>query len=267
MRKATVLTVFFVVVGLAFASKSNDAWKTKPYQQWDSNDVREVLMTSPWVKKTIVMAPWVKAGGAAPADQGQQQGQQPPAQGQPAQHPGSMGGGSTGGSGGYGGTGAQNAQQSPQMADEGEATFWVRWSSSQTIREAVGRSELLNSRFSEAQVEQYVNQEPTTYVLLVYGPDMTPFVKENEDTLKSEAYLEVKPSKEKVAPSDVKIAKDPGSDKIVSVAFLFPRQGANGQPLISANDKQAHFDCKMKMAHVNTQFDLRKMTGKNGEDL
>ncbi len=256
MRKATILTVFFIVAGLAFAS--NEVWKTKPYQQWDSSDVREVLTNSPWVKKTIVMAPWAQGGMAQPG-----QGQQTQGQGQAAQRPGAM----NGTAGGSGGMDTRNADQGSQMPTEGQATFFVRWSSSQTIREAVARDELLNSQFSEAQVEQYVNQEPTTYALVVYGPDMTPFLKESEDTLKSEAYLEVKPSKEKVAPSDVKITKDPGSDKIVSIAFLFPKQGANGQPLIGANDKQVQFDLKLKMAHVNTQFDLRKMTGKSGEDL
>lgn len=258
MRKATILAVFFIVAGLAFAS--NEVWKTKPYQQWDSNDVREVLTASPWVKKTTVMAPWAQGGMAQPGQgqQGQAQGQ-----GQVAQRPG----GTNGTAGGGGGMDTRTADQGSQMPAEGQATFFVRWSSSQTIREAVARNELLNSQFSEAQAEQYVNQEPTTYEVVVYGPDMTPFLKESEDSLKSEAYLQVKPSKEKVAPTDVKITKDPGSDKLVSIAFLFPKQGANGQPLISANDKQAQFDCKLKMAHVTTQFDLRKMTGKNGEDL
>lgn len=259
MRKATILSIFFILAGLAFAS--NDVWKTKPYQQWDSNDVREVLTNSPWVKKTTVMASWAKGGAMPPPGQGQQtQGQ---GQGQVAQRPGAT----NGTAGGSGGMDTRTADQGAPMPEEGQATFFVRWSSSQTIREAVARNALLNSQFSEAQVEQYVNQEPTTYAVLVYGPDMTPFLAESEDALKSEAYLEVKPSKEKVAPSDVKITKDPGSDKIVSVEFLFPKQGTNGQPLIGANDKQGQFDCKLKMVHVSTQFDLRKMTGKNGEDL
>lgn len=255
MRKATIVAIFFVVAGLAFAS--NDVWKTKPYQQWNSSDVREILTNSPWVKKTTVMASWAKGGMAVPG------GQQTQGQSQVAQRPGAM----NGTAGGSGGMDSRTADQNPQMPEEGQATFFVRWSSSQTIREAVARNALLNSQFSQAQVEQYVNQEPTGYTLLVYSQDMTPFTKETEDGLKSEAYLEVKPSKEKVSPSSVKITKDPGGDKIVSVAFLFPKQGPNGQPLISTNDKQAQFDCKLKMVHIDTQFDLRKMTGKNGEDL
>lgn len=256
MRRTTTLAIFFVVAGLAFAS--SDVWKTKPYQQWNSNDVREVLTNSPWVKKLTVMASWTKGGLATPEG-----GQQNQGQGQVAQRPGAM----NGTSGGAGGMDSRTADQGPEMPQEGQAAFFVRWSSSQTIREAVARNALLNSQFSEAQVEQYVNQEPTMYAILVYGTDMTPFAKESEDSLKSVAYLEVKPSKGKVNPSGVKITKDPAGDKILSVEFLFPKQGANGQPLVAANDKQAQFDCKLKMVHIDTQFDLRKMKRKNGEDL
>lgn len=260
MRKATIVAALLAVAGLAFAS--NDVWKTKPYQQWTLNDVREVLTNSPWVKKTTVMASWAKGGIGMP-EGGQNGSGQGQGQGQAGQRPGAM----NGTAGGAGGMDTRNAQQSPNMPEEGQATFFVRWSSSQTIREAVARNALLNSQFNQAQVEQYVNQEPKVYALLVYSRDMTPFTKETEDTLKSETYLEVKPSKEKVAPSEVKITKDPNGDKIVSVEFLFPKQGPNGRPLIAANDKQAQFDCKLKMVHISTQFDLRKMTGKDGQDL
>lgn len=257
MRKTTIFAALLAMAGLAFAS--NDVWKTKPYQQWNSNDVKEVLTNSPWVKKTTVMASWAKGGMGTPEPgQGQNQGQ-----GQVAQRPGAT----NGTAGGSGGMDTRTADQGSQMPQEGQDTFFVRWSSSQTIREAVARNALLNSQFNQAQVEQYVNQEPSTFALLVYSQDMTPFTKETEDALKSEAYLEVKPSKEKVSPSDVKITKDSGGDKVLSVEFLFPKQGPNGQPLISANDKQVQFDCKLKMVHITTQFDLRKMTGKNGEDL
>lgn len=256
MRKTTIVAILFAVAGLAFAS--NDVWKTKPYQQWDSNDVKEVLTNSPWVKKTSVMASWARGGLGTP-----QGGQRAQNQDQAAQRAGGM----NGTSGGAGGMDTRTADQNSQVPQEAEATFFVRWSSAQTIREAVARNALLNSQFSQAQVEEYVNQVPKAYALLVYGKDMTPFAGESEDTLKSTVYLEVKPSKEKISPSEVKITKDSGGDRIISVEFLFPRQGANGQPLIAANDKQAQFNCKLKLAHIDAQFDLRKMAGKSGEEL
>lgn len=267
MRKTITLALIFAVAGLVYAA--NDVWKTKPYQQWDQNDLKEILTNSPWVKRTTVMASWGK-GGAAPADGGQypqgQQNQQNQQQTQTQQRPGSMGGGAGSGGGYGGGNPATPEQNAPSMPQGQEADFFVRWSSALTEREALARSAQLNGQYSEAQIQQYVNQTPSTYDVAVYGPDMTPFASETEETLKSEVYLEVKPSKEKVNPSAVKINK--GNDgKVQTVLFSFPKQGPNGQALISENDKQAHFDCKTKQMHLDTQFDLRKMVGKDGQEL
>jgi hypothetical protein len=258
MRKTKILAIFFVAAGLAYGA--NDVWKTKPYQQWDQNDLKEVLTNSPWVKQTSVMASWAKGGPMAPGGGGGQatQGQQ----NQAATRPGAM----NGTAGGGGGMNPATAEQGPSMPQEQEAGFFVRWNSALTEREAVARSALLSNEFSQAQADQYVNQEPSTYDVVVYGPDMTPFASQTEDDLKSDVYLEIKPSKEKVNPTAVKINK--GSDgKVQMVFFSFPKQGSNGQQLITANDKQAQFDCKTKDMHLSTQFDLRKMVGKNGQEL
>ncbi|HKF53081.1 MAG TPA: hypothetical protein VKB26_12275 [Candidatus Acidoferrales bacterium] len=263
MRKTITLALIFIVAGLVYAA--NDVWKTKPYQQWDQNDLKQVLTNSPWVKQTTVMASWAKGGMEAPGGgQNTQPQQNQQQQTQTQQRPGSMGGSASGsGGGGYGGNTQQDAPQAPQ---EQEAGFFIRWNSALTEREAVARSAQLSGGFSEAQVQQYVNQTPGTYDLVVYGRDMTPFTSETEETLKSEAYLEVKPSKEKVSPSAIKITKS-NDGRVQMVSFSFPKQGSNGQPLISGNDKQAHFDCKTKQMHLDTQFDLRKMVGKGGQDL
>lgn len=263
MRKTITLGLIFLMAGLVYAA--NDSWKTKPYQQWDQNDLKEILTDSPWVKRTTVMASWAK-GGMAPANggqypQGQQNQQNRQTQGQ--QPPGSMGG--TGGGYGGGNTGTP-AQAAPPTAGDQEAEFFVRWSSALTEREALARSAQLSGQYSETQLQQYVNQTPSTYDVVVYGEDMTPFTTETEESLKSEVYLEVKPSKEKVNPSVIKITK--GNDgRVQTLLFSFPKQGPNGQPLITGNDKQAQFDCKTKQMHLDTQFDLRKMVGKDGQEL
>jgi len=263
MQKTITLALIFIVAGLVYAA--NDAWKTKPYEQWDQNDLKEILTNSPWVKRTTVMASWDKGEMAQPAGGQNTQRQQNQQQTQTQQRPGSMGGGSASGSGG-GGYGGSNQQNAPQVPQEQEAGFFVRWNSALTEREAVARSAQLSGHFSEAQVQQYVNQTPSTYDVVVYGQDMTPFASETEESLKSEVYLEVKPAKEKVNPSTIKITK--GDDgKVQMVFFSFPKQGTNGQPLIGGNDKQAQFDCKTKQMHLNTQFDLRKMVGKDGQEL
>ncbi|MGB6877747.1 MAG: hypothetical protein WBD87_17120 [Candidatus Acidiferrales bacterium] len=255
MRKTSILAIF-VVAGLAYGA--SETWKTKPYQQWDENDVKEILTASPWVKHTTVTATWKNGGLTAQTTVPNQ-----PSQGSPTtpQRPG------MGGPPGGGGTQPSSQDQPSSLPVGSETPFFARWSSAQTVREAVARDAVLNSRFSEAQAEQYVDQEPPVYQVLLYGPDMTPFANETNDTLKSKAYIEVKPSKEKVSPSSVEIIKGTDGKTIQSVVFSFPKQGASGQSLFAANDKQAQFDCKLKGVHLNMAFDLRKMMGKNGLDL
>ncbi len=256
MRKATILAVL-LAAGLAYGS--NEAWKTKPYQQWDQNDVKEILTNSPWVKRTLVTATWKPGGLTAPDASGQTQSQENPSMQQ------RTGMGPQGSSGG--GQPGNPAPPSMGGSDSPQAQFALRWSSSQTVREAIARDAILNGRSSEAQAEQYVDQAPADYEVLLSGTDMTPFADETGDSLKSKAYLEVKPSKERVSPSSVEIVKGADGKNIQSVLFSFPKQGANGQPVLTADDKEARFDCKLKYVHLDMGFDLRKMVGKNGRDL
>lgn len=258
MRRGVVLLAL-AIAGLAFGA--NDAWKTKPYQQWDANDLKQVLWSSAWIKYTSVPVEW-KPFASGPLNAGRVQGDQT---GLPA--------GPTGGNGPYGNSG--NSQAAPPVAsgntdatiNNPNASFFIRWDSAQTIREGLARQGVLDGKLSEAQAQQYVAQVQATYQLQVAGADMTPFMDETEDTLKSKVSLEVKPSKRKLNPSAVQITKGPDDKTIQTIVFSFPKQGSDGQLLLTQNDKQAHFDCKLKNLHLEATFDLRKMTGANGADF
>lgn len=274
MRRAILFTfTILTAAGLAFGA--SQVWMSKPYQQWTENDVRDILQHSPWIKETTVLASWSSAPDAqnpGMPPQGQPSQNQPPQRGTMGGGGGTMGGG--GGSYGGGGGAQQGAaaQQSgmggqPETAEGRNVTYVIRWNSAQTIRDAVARQAMLNGRASQSQLQQYIDQQPATYQVFVFGPDMTPFAKEAPDTLKSKAFIEVKPSKEKVAPADVQVVKAPNGGSVTGVLFSFPKQGGDGKPVIARSDKQAHFDCKLKLVHLDANFDLRKMVGKNGQEL
>lgn len=263
MRKFTLFgVVFLVIAGLAYAS--SQVWMAKPYQQWNENDVREILFHSPWVKQSTIMASWGKSSLASADDSSRNP---PGAQGMPSGRPG------MGGNPGQGGQQPPSGGQQPgmeQQAPTGEGqgvTYIIRWNSAQTIRDALARQAILSGRASQAQVEQYVDQQPATYQIFVGGSDMTPFAKESTDSLKGKTSLEVKPAKQKVAPTAVEILKSQDGKQIQGILFSFAKQGPNGKPLITPNDKQAHFECKTKVVNLSTTFDLRKMVGKNGQQL
>lgn len=250
MRKVIILVVF-LLAGLAYGA--SDAWKTKSYQQWDASDIKQVLWSSPWVKYTTVPVEW-KRPAQGPPSAGQAQGSVPSngangnkddSQSAPSANSG----------------GANAAMQSP------DAAYLVRWNSALTIREALARQAVLDGKLSEAQAQQYVNQAQPVYQVQVSGPDMTPFMQETSDTLKSKTYIEVKPSKKRISPSAVEITKAADGTEIQWILFSFPKQGADGQPLFGADEKQAQFDCKLKDLHLEAGFDLRKMAGQKGPDL
>jgi len=46
-------TVISIVFTIALLSAADPAWMTKPISHWDETDARQVLSSSPWVKKTV----------------------------------------------------------------------------------------------------------------------------------------------------------------------------------------------------------------------
>ncbi|HVB57253.1 MAG TPA: hypothetical protein VNE63_12640 [Candidatus Acidoferrales bacterium] len=237
------LTVVFVamlaMVALAWAGGKPEPWKTKPYTEWDQNDLKLILNDSPWAKLDQVEADWRTSKG------GEETAAAPPAGGMPVNRP----------------YGAGNAP------GQSMAYFDVRWYSSRTIREAIVRNAILAGQVQDAAAEHYLAQTPADYQIAVAGPDMTPFASAGESTLKAKTYLEAKQSKQKASPSSVTFQRTPDGKTITAVVFSFSKQTASGQPLIAAKDKQVQFVCKVKHLDLNTGFDLRKMTDQKGPDF
>ena len=104
------------------------------------------------------------------------------------------------------------------------------------------------------------------YQVLVAGPNMKAFQSADEDAIKKSALLELKRTKEKLAPSDVKIEhKADGS--IESIVFLFPKKAPNGESAIPTTEKGAEFSTSLSGAKINASFDFSKMEDSQGRDL
>lgn len=251
----TVAKISLGILLMAALAWASDPWKDKSYQQWDQKDISKVLNNSPWAKEITVAAPW-KGGNAS--------NMQAP-MGAPPQ--GSEGGQTPMGGGGEGG-GMQSApapgMAAPQM--ENQATFRVRWLSSRTMREALVRLQIMDGKLNQASGEQYVAQEPPDYQIVLFGPDMSPFANLDEAAIAKEAYIEMKKSKVKFAPSDVKIQRSADEKTIQAVTFSFPKT-ANGQPTITPDEKGIQFACSLPGVTMKFNFDPQKMADKQGRDL
>lgn len=259
MGKVAVFVL--ALAGLAYAT--SEAWKTKPYEQWNAADLKEVLWNSPWVKSASVPVEWQRV--SVPLNAGKLQGNQP------GVSRGSVGGGP--GNGPYGNAG--NSEAAPPVASGNQdatinvpyATFYVRWNSAQTVREALAQQAVLGGQLSQAESTQFLAEPQSAYVIQVSGSDMTPFAGQTEDSLKADTYIEVKPSRMKISPSSVQITNGPNGSSVQFLLFSFPKQEPNGAASIDSAAKQAHFHCKLKNLQLDLAFDLRKMAGKQGRDL
>ena len=56
MRKATTCGIAVLLVALI--CQLGRPWKTKPYQQWNDEDIQKVFTTSPWAQKVTVEGTW-----------------------------------------------------------------------------------------------------------------------------------------------------------------------------------------------------------------
>ena len=249
MRKAFFFgCVVFLLAALVWAR--DDPWKAKPYQQWDAKDVRKVLDASPWVRNVQVAAPWISAGDAGDADSGGTSSQPSPMRPAQAPRPGANGAGDVG-------PGAQTAT----------VTFVVRWASSRTIREALARNAILAGQIKEDAAAQELAQTVETYEIVVAAPDMKPFQSVDEKILEHGTFLMDRKTKEKVAPTGVKIQNSDDGKKIQSVAFFFPKKSESGVSTIGADVKTVDFQCVVTNVKIEASFDTSKMSDTLGRDL
>jgi hypothetical protein len=229
-----------------------DPWKSKPYQQWDAKDVRKVLDASPWAHSVQVEAPWISANGAGDADSGGTSSQPGPARPAP------------GARSGPGGSGADTGAGGQQVA---LATFLVRWTSSRTVREAVLRNLILAGQIKEDAAAQQLAQPVETYEIVVAGPDMKPFQSADEKILENGTFLMDRKTKQKIAPTRVKIQNSEDGKKIQSVSFAFPKKSDSGISTIGADVKVVDFLCVVTNVKIETSFDTSKMSDTLGRDL
>jgi hypothetical protein len=253
LRKA-LLSGSITLLLAAIVWAGGDPWKSKPYQQWDAKDVRKVLDSSPWARSIQTEAPWLNGDAAAGGTDGGTTSQPGPARG--GQSPRTGPGGAAGGADAGGGP--------PQTA---LATFLVRWASARTMREAVLRNAVLAGQIKEDAAEQQVAQPVDSYEIVVAGPDMKPFQSVDEKILQNAAFLMDRKTKQKIAPTSVKIQNSEDGKKIVSVAFIFPKKSDTGISTIGADVKTVDFLSVVTNVKIDASFDTTKMTDTLGRDL
>jgi len=241
MRKRMMGGLAVLMIAL-LASASSDPWKSKPFQQWDQKDVTQILQESPWAKSGLQAA-----GAWRPIGQSTTEGQ-----------------------GAYGNRSADNADGGAARTRDAMSSVRVYaayWWSSRTIRAATCRQAVLNRAMTEADAEKLVAQAPDEYEVRVRGSNMSIFEERGEKAFEDAAKLELKKAKVKLAPSHVTFERDPGSEKVVSATFYFPKKDKSGNPTVLPDEKEIDFTLRVGDASVRTSFNPKQMVDSQGEDL
>jgi len=245
------LSLFLSLTAVATWAGS-EPWKSKPYQEWDSKDIRKIVNDSPWAKIVHLEALWENAPGADDSAGSVPMGGVRPGMG------GNMGG-------------QPSAPSDPRGSGHGsqvrQAAFLVRWVSSRTIREALLRSAVLSGTTKEEEAEKELARPVDTYQVFITGPDMKPFVGLDGDELKRGTFLLTRNGKRKITPGNVQIERTKDGIGVQAVVFLFPRKSQSGESTIAADEKGVDFTCVAGPARIQATFDILKMDDAQGRDL
>jgi hypothetical protein len=248
VRKA-IYCAATILVAASLIWAANDPWKSKPYDQWDDKDIQRIFNDSPWARVVQIANSSLSDSGISPEPGGAAPAQQTRGMAGGGQYPASSGG-----------------SQSVQPSSTAATPFVVRWVSSRTIREAAIRNAILKGQLKPEDAAKDLAQPIDMYQVLVAGPNMKAFQSADENAIKKSAVLELKRTKEKLVPSDVKI-EHRADGSIESIVFLFAKKAANGETAIPPNEKGAEFSTSLSGTKINASFDFSKMEDSQGRDL
>lgn len=249
VRLVAMLMAAFLLAAAAFGA--DEPWKTKPFQQWTEKDIDRILSSSPWVRSIVLPA------GNSPGGFGNSPGYEGP--------PGSGPGGANNANNPNNPPSLQQDEQ--QGAQPSTRTFYIFWQSSKTMRAAVARRAVLQSKISEAEAEKYVDVPQVDYQIVVQGQNMRIFQDYDEKYTQEGSFLKFRKSKEKVSPSKVEFQRAPDGGAVTAVIFSFPKKLPSGSPLILPDEKSIEFTCRLGGFVLDATFDPRKMKNQAGPDL
>jgi hypothetical protein len=250
-KKMRVMGLMAACMLVAAAVYAGDVWKDKDFQNWDLKDVQKILTESPWSHK-------IQYGGGGSG-----------AMDSPFTVSGDAGHGGTGSSGGPTETSGRDktaANGTGAMQGMGpQSNYTITWYSSRTIREAMARKKELEGATPD-DARKDLSTEPPNYVVAVLGTNLMAFGKDQADDLKAHSYLMSKTTKEKISPTKVFIQRGPDGRRPTAVFYEFAKTTPAGEPTIAKNEKGVEFFTQAGNTPIKIQFDLSKMSDKQGTD-
>ncbi len=226
VRESVCRTVL-LLVPVALLIAADPSWMSKPIQQWDEEDAKQVLANSPWVKHARpALLPQLTE------DQRREGGQ--------------MGGGKGVGLQGVGGDGvfapAQNPQAAKAKGGSGYAdALTVRWESAFPVRVAELKAKEIGAPDWDGEF----------YAIAVYDVPGLKASSNEVSVLKREALLK-REGKKDIKPERVDVL--PRANGLAIVVYLFPRSDE-----ITKDDKRIRFAAQIARLYLERDFTTEEM--------
>jgi hypothetical protein len=237
-------TIVAVLISASLVWAGGEPWKAKPFAQWTEQDVAEVLQASPWAKNVQSAGAWRPIDSHAVSNVGVQPGGNTVA--------------------GPDGTIAGAASRNP--TDPGPQMYSIFWWSSRTVRAASMRRMVLKGTMKEPDAEKQLARNPDEYQVLVQAVSMGVFQQRGEAAFVNASYLQTRKNKQKISPSHVTFFRASDGQTVTGAVFYFPKT-LDGQPVISPDEKEIDFYLQIGEQRLSANFEPRKMTDSQGEDL
>jgi hypothetical protein len=218
---------FFVASNVALLLAADPAWMTKPIQQWNEDDAKQVLTNSPWVRYARpALLPELTE------DQRREGGQ--------------MGGGKGVGLQGVGGGGVFAPAQKPEpvrpKAGSGYAdALTVRWESAFPVRVAEVKAKEIGAPDWDGEF----------YAIAVYDVPGLKGSNTELNIMKRAAFLK-REGKKDIKPERVDVLQRPNG--LAIVVYLFPRSDE-----ITKDDKRIRFTAQIARLYLERDFDTSEM--------
>ena len=223
-----------------------DPWKSnKKYTEWSEKEIRKVLEKSPWAK-TVTLTFLAESGS------GQGAGGRQPLDDQPNQVT----------SAGRGGPPISGSSGGPRTASR---LVLVRWDSALPVRRAVERRQVQAEMMTPEQAQQYFEQAPSEYVVVLGGMPMVEMTGGTLEEVKASTYLKTG-DKQRIMAQDVRISQLPeeslAAGQVPDFYFSFPRATP-----IELRQKSVEFFTEVGQFKIKKKFKLKDMLFKGKLEL
>jgi hypothetical protein len=241
-RSTTAAVLCAALFACAGVIASQAPWITKPFDQWTSKDLTEVLQASPWSRTNITIADASHRVDMAPAtDQSS-----------------------------LASAGDETVSTLSAPPDyilnsalgANSTSYNVYWLSSRTIRAALARAEVLGGKMTPDAAEAEVARQNDEYQVLVTGPRLRVLHGRSPAELRNVVYLQAGNKGAKTSPTHISFLH--GSSGAI---FYFPKTNADGSPTIPGGVTNLEFRLLIERAMLYASFNPQKMVDRGGADL